>query len=1107
MERAGKLSEQTAAKLKELSDPLEKVKKAWDVILDPIVAVEAAQEKLKAGLDNVKSAFNTVAHPIEAFKGKIEESRNAIKAQREALVSAQATYNIAADEVKGLKAALQESIASTGAASDETKELSEKLATAEQSAERAKKELDTLSQSEKETGDEAENAEPKLAKLGTALGTGLKAAAGVAVTALAAAGAAVVSLGTSAISSYGEYEQLAGGIDKLFGDASGTLKAYAQDAYATAGMSANEYMSNVTGFSAALINSLGGDTERAAEVANMAMQDIADNANTFGKYSAEELAGVYQALAKGQYQTLDNLNLGYGGTKEGMQQLIDKAIELQAANGVVAEYSIDNFADIAEAIHVVQENLNITGTTANEAGSTIEGSTTSMKAAWQNLLTAFADPEQDLGGAIDKLVESAMSFADNIIPRIVELAPRLSEGVVQLANTAAEMLPGVINDILPPLTDAAVSLIEAFSTSVVPLLPGLIASLLPALISTAEALGTSLADAIPPILTAAMSAIPQLLSAALEIVMNLVDALLDPKSLQEILDAGLEMMASLSDGILEFLPELVERLPEIITGIVEFFTENLPTIIETGTTILTELTFGIIDALPQLIEQLPEIISAIIEVITENLPLIAEQGATILGELIVGILGAIPELAEGMLEVTGEILTSLDDILASVFDTGINIITGLWDGISSKVAWLGQKIGGVVSDIKGWFTGPKAFDVHSPSKWAHAVGEYVSIGLANGIEEKATEAEEAAEAMAKNIYNGLSTWADKQVKYNELTLQDQLEMWQAIQDQFIEDSQYYEKAEEKIFDLKKQIQEDYYDKVEEITQNITDLEDNYQQTLADRTQEIYNIYGLFDEIPERQRVSGTELMRNLENQISLIEEFYNGLEELTERGVSESLVDEIREMGPSAVDQLNALLKMSDEKLEEYAKLYEEKQQLANEIATKELEELRNDTTSQIAQNLEELQQLYNSEAPEVGQAFATGLAAGIRNGMSTVISSAVTMAQAAVDAVRDKLGIHSPSRVFAGIGENMALGLSRGWEREFISSKADIVSNLDFGEVPFRESAAARSSSGIINSMLADPMSGGEYTINVQIDGETAAQVLFDPLRGVVKQRGVALA
>lgn len=269
---------------------------------------------------------------------------------------------------------------------------------------------------------------------------------------------AVVEVGKASLTSYAENEQFVGGIKKLYGDAYKTVVANGNKAWKTAGMSANDYFDSVTGFSASLLSSLNGDAEEAAKVADMVMSDIADNANTFGKYTVQELTSVYQALAKGQYQTLDNLSLGINGTKEGMQQLIDKANDYKAANGEMADLSIDSFADIAEAIHIVQDEMGITGTTANEAATTIEGSTNAMKAAWENLATGMADETADMEVLAANFAESVNGAADNIILRVKQIVKGVGMGVsdtVSYLRTTNSTLGKVVSAVDDLVTAAA----------------------------------------------------------------------------------------------------------------------------------------------------------------------------------------------------------------------------------------------------------------------------------------------------------------------------------------------------------------------------------------------------------------------------------------------------------------------------------------------------------------------------------------------------------------------------------------------------------------------------------------------------------------------------
>ena len=298
-------------------------------------------------------------------------------------------------------------------------------------------------------------------EFGKKLGGGIVKAAGAATKAMtafgAAASAALLGAGVASIKAYANYEQLTGGVETLFKKDAGTVIKYADQAYQTAGMSANDYMDTVTGFSASLLQSLGWDTKKAAEKSNMALIDMSDNANKMGT-DIESIKYAYQGFSKQNYTMLDNLKLGYGGTQEEMKRLLKDAQKLTGQ-----KYDISSFADIVDAIHAVQTNMDITGTTAKEAATTIEGSINSMKAAWTNFLTGMADPDQNFDALVDNLVNSIITVGKNVIPRIQMMLPRLAAG---LGKVFSEMLTGIMNNLdmfgpLAPLVEQIVRLIQS----------------------------------------------------------------------------------------------------------------------------------------------------------------------------------------------------------------------------------------------------------------------------------------------------------------------------------------------------------------------------------------------------------------------------------------------------------------------------------------------------------------------------------------------------------------------------------------------------------------------------------------------------------------------
>lgn len=339
---------------------------------------------------------------------------------------------------------------------------------------------------------------------GLSFGGAFSAAAGTAakagIAAVTAAGAGVVALTKSAVSAYGEAEQLVGGVGKLFGDASAQLMDYAEEAYKTAGLSANEYMEQATSFSAALINSLGGDTAKAAEMTDVAMRAISDNVNTFGTDMAA-VQNAFQGFSKQNYAMLDNLKLGYGGTKTEMQRLIADANEYAASIGQASDLSINSFADIVQAIELIQKKQNIAGTTAKEAASTLQGSFAMTKAAWTNLVAGLANPDADLGKLVTDLVESAQAAMGNLLPIVKTGLQGIGKMAAKLLPDIFKELPALLDDVLPDLLSA----VDTTITQVFPVLVQVIARNLPLLLQVAVSAGKTIVKSLFSAIDGALS--------------------------------------------------------------------------------------------------------------------------------------------------------------------------------------------------------------------------------------------------------------------------------------------------------------------------------------------------------------------------------------------------------------------------------------------------------------------------------------------------------------------------------------------------------------------------------------------------------------------------
>lgn len=559
-------------------------------------------------------------------------------------------------------------------------------------------------------------------------------AIGAAVNGLKNLGAAVLNVGKQAIEAYSENEQLVGGVQTLFKDSAGIVQDYANNAYKAAGMSANEYMNTVTGFTASLIQSLGGDTKAAAKLGNTAVQDMSDNANKMGT-DIESIQQTYQSLARGNYAMLDNLKLGYGGTKSEMERLMADAEKLTGEH-----YTIGDFGDTVKAIHAVQTQMGITGTTAKEASTTIEGSMNAMKASWQNLLAGMSDSGANMNGLINNLVDSVTTFASNIMPRIAPLINGMVQAAVQLLPQAVNM---ITDQLLPLITAQIPSIVSGLSQVVQAIVVAL-----PQVMSVLTA-------ALPQIVQALLTLLPQLIDAGMQMLASLIQGIaaalptliaMLPTIIQQvasvvlanlpfIIQVGVQLLLALVNGIVEALPQLIKMLPGIVVQITDVLLNNLPLLVIAGTRILIALIQGITRAIPQLIAMLPQIVVKIVRTLSAHLPQILSTGLQMMVQLAAGIVRGIGNAVSGARNVVSSIVGALKRAPGMVLDVGKNIVKGVWEGISNSIDWLRDKVSGWVSgimkDIKGFF------GIHSPSRLMRdEVGKYLAEGIGVGFEDE-----------------------------------------------------------------------------------------------------------------------------------------------------------------------------------------------------------------------------------------------------------------------------------------------------------------------------------------------------------------------------------
>lgn len=572
-------------------------------------------------------------------------------------------------------------------------------------------------------------------KLGSAAQTGSSAFGEVWTGALRAIGSKLVELGQQAISTavdvakeslaqVASFEQNVGGIEKLFGDSAGAVMDNAKQAFATAGMSANEYMENVTGFSASLINSLGGDTAEAAKLADVAIRSMSDNANTYGT-DMQSVMNTYQGIAKENYSMLDNLKLGFAGTKNGMKDLIETAATYtkeQEELGLTVDATSMDFANCVKAIEVVQAHMNIAGTTSKEAAGTIEGSVSSMKAAWENFLTGTLD------GA--KFAEVALNAASNIVNAFKDIIPRLVQGFGEMAPVLFDKAKEIVLNLVQKIGEHKIEMVQK---------------------------GTELIRNLGEGLT---TVIPEFLSHALPMIMEFTASLRENAG--HFIDAGIDFILNLMQGLMDSLPTLISYIPTIISNVVNIINDNMPKILEMGVKLIIMLVKGIVQSIPTLIAEFPKIIKMIFDIWQ------AIDWLNIGKFLINGIVKGIKALTTAIPELLRNIGNMAVNGFKSInwWDLGSNIISGILNGLRHGV---GMIIDAARDVARRALDAAKSFlGIHSPSRvFADEVGYQVDAGEAKGIEKNADLVENATKDMNKKALD-----ASVKVDYSLPSLDD-----------------------------------------------------------------------------------------------------------------------------------------------------------------------------------------------------------------------------------------------------------------------------------------------------------------------------------------------
>ena len=594
--------------------------------------------------------------------------------------------------------------------------------------------------------------------------------------------ASVVALG---VKSYAEMEQNLGGIETLFGDSADKVVKNAANAYKTAGVSANEYMAGVTSFSASLLQSLSGDTDKAADIADMAFRDMSDNANKFGT-DMSSIQAAYQGFSKQSYTLLDNLKLGYGGTKTEMERLLKDAEKI---SGV--KYDIKNLSDVYSAIHVIQDELGVTGTTAEEASSTISGSMTSMKAAFDNFLNGSGSPEQ--------LADAVLSFVKNIGKAITKLAPNILKGIVTLIKELVPEIGKVIFEAIPQLltaiTDMANTLMQLLTQNTTTLSNAITTIINQIIQFITLNLPTIIQMGITIILTLVQGitdAIPTLAEALPIIATTIIQVLIE--SIPALLEAAIKLLMALVEAIPVIIEALVDALPTIIDTLINTLLDGGPEMWECS----IELFFALVKAIPhicmELIKIVPTIVSSIVSTLWNNRDKVLDSGKKILINIRDGIVNNLSQLSTKVKELPGKIKTWCLEGLDTIKEIGKNIVEGVWDGMKDAYDWIYDKISGWVGNVLNYIK--KKLGIASPSKvMADQVGKYMGEGIGVGFVEAMDEVEkEMADAIPidtlvsdvngamSSLTHGINTSINPQINPNITYEQNYQMMAQAMKD-------------------------------------------------------------------------------------------------------------------------------------------------------------------------------------------------------------------------------------------------------------------------------------------------------------------------------------
>ncbi len=662
------------------------------------IVIDGDTSKLNKSLRELNAPINEINRELKNVQEALKLNPNSIKLASQEQEILKRNIEATKEKLEALKNA-QKEMGSYSKLTDEQKaaynRLSVEIAKSENSLKEMKKQLlningidiGKIKEGLKKVGEVALDVVKKVGQVSAAVGGAM---------------ASVVALG---VKSYAELEQNIGGVETLFGDSANKVKENAAKAFQTAGVSANEYMKGVTSFSASLLQSVGKDTEKAADIADMAFRDMSDNANKFGT-DMSSIQNAYQGFAKQNYTMLDNLKLGYGGTKKEMERLLKDAQEI---SGV--KYNINNLSDVYNAIHVIQGELKITGTTAEEAKRTISGSANAMKAAFDNFLNGSGSPEQ--------LSVAITNFLGNVTKAISELAPSILSGLVTLFETLIPQVVSLLFSLIPQLLDAITNMIN------------------------------KLFDMVSKNTNEVRRVVQDLVKKFVEFL---------TQNLPTIIELGLMIILALATGIADALPDMIPAIMECIQKIVDVILDNLDTIIEVALYIILALATGIIKYLGKLLEPAAKAIKTFWNALVEGASQMWSAATTWLSNLKDGLIAKAVMLKDGAKNVVNKLIENFKKFITETdwLQLGKNILNGILNGmlnfgnvVKDTIKKVGKKITNSIKDF---------FGIKSPSKlMSKEVGQYLTQGIAVGFEKGIPETIRDVNSAMVDLNNGIQS--------------------------------------------------------------------------------------------------------------------------------------------------------------------------------------------------------------------------------------------------------------------------------------------------------------------------------------------------------------